>query len=316
MKFEFLQVATNTYYFNDTNRVLLYKTGLNSVVLFDAGKNQKAGIKILDTIKEHGWNLEAIYLTHSHADHMGGASYLKVETGCPVYCPKDEINLTVPTYFEPAFMYGGFPPNEMRLPFLCAQPCESLLLTEDKLPKGIEMFPLPGHTFNMYGFKTDDNVYFLTDAYVGSEILDNHEDIALDIIKSIKNDKVLRLFDEFKNVGVYPFYFEDESKYFDRINETISIILHTDLGRIFNIKPDKIDKLKKLLITISVSKPLELSIEKLSSTVGITKSTLYKYIEYLSNYYVNSYSIMLILILPENFMLLYIFRSLYRRYLY
>jgi glyoxylase-like metal-dependent hydrolase (beta-lactamase superfamily II) len=174
MKFEFIQVATNTYYFNDTNRVLLYKTGLNSVVLFDAGKNQKAGIKILDTIKEHGWNLEAIYLTHSHADHMGGASYLKGETGCPVYCPKDEINLTVPTYFEPAFMYGGFPPNEMRLPFLCAQPCESLLLTEDKLPKGIEMFPLPGHTFNMYGFKTDDNVYFLTDAYVGSEILDNH----------------------------------------------------------------------------------------------------------------------------------------------
>ena len=40
------------------------------------------------------------------------------------------------------------------------------------------------------------------------------------------------------------------------------------------------------------------------------------YIAYLSNYYDNSYSIMLILILPENFMLLYIFRSLYRRYLY
>ena len=34
------------------------------------------------------------------------------------------------------------------------------------------------------------------------------------------------------------------------------------------------------------------------------------YIAYLSNYYDNSYSIMLILILPENFMLLYIYLGL------
>lgn len=118
--------------------------------------------------------------------------------------------------------------------------------------------------------------------YSIEEIVENHEDIAAGILSSLKDDKILRYFDEFKDIGAYPFYFEDKTKYFDRINETINIILHTDLGKIFNIKPDKIDTLKKLLMTISVSKPLELSIEKLSSTVGITKTTLYKYIEYLS----------------------------------
>lgn len=188
MEFELIKVVNNTYYFNDTNRVLLYRTGINTVVLFDSGKNHKAGVKILNAIKENGWLLQAIYLTHSHADHMGGAAYLKSETGCPVYCPENERFLTVPTVFEPGFMYGGFPPEEMRLPFLCAESCKTLLLTEDKLPKGINMFPLPGHTFNMYGFKTDDEVYFLTDAFVGDEILKHHPIAYLyDVEKYLEN---------------------------------------------------------------------------------------------------------------------------------
>jgi predicted AAA+ superfamily ATPase len=102
-----------------------------------------------------------------------------------------------------------------------------------------------------------------------------------DITKRLIDKKILKLYDEFINVGVYPFYFEDKSKYIDRIHETINTVLYKDLGRLFNIQANKIDILKKLLLTICVSKPLELSIEKLTTTVGITKMTLYKYIEYL-----------------------------------
>jgi predicted AAA+ superfamily ATPase len=65
--------------------------------------------------------------------------------------------------------------------------------------------------------------------------------------------------------------------------EMINTILHTDLSKLFSIQPDKIDTLKKLLLTICVSKPLEYSIEKLASKVGITKTTLYKYINYLED---------------------------------
>lgn len=48
-----------------------------------------------------------------------------------------------------------------------------------------------------------------------------------------------------------------------------------------NIQPDKIDTLKKLLLSICVSQPLELSVDKPAVTAGITKATLYKYIDYL-----------------------------------
>lgn len=120
-------------------------------------------------------------------------------------------------------------------------------------------------------------------SYPLNDIWEHHEELASAIIQSLPNKKPLKYFDEFMNIGSYPFYFEDPNKYTDRIIETINTILHTDLSKIFSIQPDKIDTLKKLLLTVCVSKPLELSIEKLASRVGITKSTLYKYISYLND---------------------------------
>jgi len=118
-------------------------------------------------------------------------------------------------------------------------------------------------------------------SYTLEEIIENHEIIVYDIMEKLVDKKILKLYDEFISVGAYPFYFEDKSKYLDRINETINTVLYKDLGRLFSIQADKIDILKKLLLTICVSKPLELSIEKLATTVGISKMTLYKYIQYL-----------------------------------
>ncbi|MFA6195688.1 MAG: AAA family ATPase [Sulfurimonas sp.] len=120
-------------------------------------------------------------------------------------------------------------------------------------------------------------------SYSLQEILTNHENIANEILSSLSDKKIIKHFNAFVKAGVYPFYFEDKTKYIDRIIETINTILHTDLSKLFSIQPDKIDTLKKLLLTICVSKPLEFSIDKLASTVGITKATLYKYIAYLDD---------------------------------
>jgi len=120
-------------------------------------------------------------------------------------------------------------------------------------------------------------------SYTLEDILNNHENLVPSIFQRLPNKKILKHYDAFLKVGAYPFYFEDRAKYIDRINETINTILHIDLSKIFSIQADKIDSLKKLLITICSSKPLEMSIESLAKTVGITKSTLYKYISYLGD---------------------------------
>ena len=73
---------------------------------------------------------------------------------------------------EPAFLYGGFPPEDLRHKFLMAQESDASLLTEDTLPEGFEIIPLPGHYFDMVGFRTPDDVVFLADCLSSRQTLD------------------------------------------------------------------------------------------------------------------------------------------------
>jgi len=119
-------------------------------------------------------------------------------------------------------------------------------------------------------------------SYTLVEVLKNHENIVNEILDTLPNKKILKFFQEFIKVGAYPFYFEDETRYIDRIQENINTILYTDLVNVVSIDSSKIESLKKLLLNICVSNPFEISLEKLAKIVGITKPTLYKYINYLS----------------------------------
>jgi len=118
-------------------------------------------------------------------------------------------------------------------------------------------------------------------SYTLEEIITNHENISFDIIQKIEHHKILKEYSDFLKTGMYPFYFEDKLKYIDRINDTIDKVLYIDIGKIYSIQADKIENIKKLLATICVSKPFEFTISNLSREVGITKSTLYKYLNYL-----------------------------------
>ena len=118
-------------------------------------------------------------------------------------------------------------------------------------------------------------------SYSLEEVLSNHEQISNEIINLLDDKKILKHFNQFIDVGVYPFYFEDESRYIDRVHENINTILYTDLVNVVKIEASKIESLKRLLLSICVSNPLEITMEKLAKTVGISKPTLYKYITYL-----------------------------------
>ena len=93
-------------------------------------------------------------------------------------------------------------------------------------------------------------------SYTLDEILSNHENIANGIIDRLENKKILKHFNQFIDVGVYPFYFEDESRYIDRVHENINTILYTDLVNVIKIDASKIESLKRLLLSICVSNPL------------------------------------------------------------
>ena len=172
--FELHQIGAQSYYIESPAKIGLVKTGEDEVCLIDSGNDKDAGRKIRQILDANGWKLKAIYNTHSNADHIGGNKYLQNQTGCRVFAPGIDCDFTRHPILEPAFLYGGFPPKELRHKFLLAQESSAEYLTKDALPSGWELMELPGHFFDMVGFRTPDNVVFLADCLSGRETLDKY----------------------------------------------------------------------------------------------------------------------------------------------
>lgn len=172
--YELVKVTENSYYIQSPAKIGLVKLGDTEVCLIDSGSDKDAGRKARQILDANDWRLTAIYNTHSHADHIGGNKYLQSQTGCRIYAPGMECAFTRHPVLEPAFLYGGYPGGELRHKFLMAQESDAEYLTEAVLPEGFEMIPLPGHSFDMVGFRTPDQVVYLADCLSSRETLDKY----------------------------------------------------------------------------------------------------------------------------------------------
>lgn len=110
------------------------------------------------------------------------------------------------------------------------------------------------------------------------EILSNHREIANEIKKEFKPLEYFMLYREF---GAYPFFTEGEKGYILRLNEIINIILDSEVASIYNVDSDKINTIRKLLHLLCSSVPMELNIQSIASSAGVSRNTLYSYLYYL-----------------------------------
>ena len=110
------------------------------------------------------------------------------------------------------------------------------------------------------------------------EILENHQDIALSITREFKP---LEYFSYYKAYGAYPFFTEGELGYNLRLNEIMNIILDSEVATIYNVDSDKINTIRKLLHLLCSSVPIELNIQNLAQSAGVSRNTLYSYLYYL-----------------------------------
>ena len=161
--YELIQLTERTYYIKSPTNIGLFRLDEKNVCLIDSGNDKDAGRRIRQVLDANGWQLTAIYNTHANADHIGGNRYLQGQTGCRIYAPGIDCAFTRHPVLEPSFLYGGYPPKDLRHKFLLAQESDAAELTADKLPEGFASIPLPGHFFDMVGFRTPDDVVFLAD---------------------------------------------------------------------------------------------------------------------------------------------------------
>ena len=173
--YELIQVSDKSYYIQSPAKIGLVRLNDTDVCLIDSGNDKDAGRKVRQILDNNNWRLTAIYNTHSNADHIGGNKYLQGQTGCKIFAPDIECDFTRHPVLEPSFLYGGYPCKELRHKFLMAQESNVEYLTREVVPEGFEIIDLPGHFFDMVGFRTPDNVIYLADCLSSRETLDKYQ---------------------------------------------------------------------------------------------------------------------------------------------
>lgn len=107
--------------------------------------------------------------------------------------------------------------------------------------------------------------------YTLTELLNNHNIIAQEVLNKLKP---LPLFEKYLKIGVYPYYKENEELFNQKLLNTISLIIETDINAVENLNYETIIKLKKLLKSVATSVPYTPNITKLSQLIGLSRNSL------------------------------------------
>ncbi len=182
---EIIPLSQNTFYIPAASNVGLYR-GSGGTVLIDSGNDAETGRRYLRALEAAGIKPDAILLTHSNADHAGGAAFISSRTGASIYCSRIEAALCADPVLEPSFVWGAYPPKELRGKFFMAPPCRvnvtDATAGDTSIPgasalqaafAGIRILALPGHFFSQQGYLAD-GVLFAGDALFGAESIAKH----------------------------------------------------------------------------------------------------------------------------------------------
>lgn len=172
--YELIQVGSRSYYINSPAKIGIYAQTENEVYLIDSGNDKEAAKKILKIAAEKNWTIKGILNTHSNADHIGGNSFIQSKTGCPVFSSGIEADFTRHPVLEPSFLYGGYPCKVLRNKFIMAKESVVTDFNSPLFPKEIEIIPLPGHFFEMVGFRTPDDTVFIADCVSSPATLEKY----------------------------------------------------------------------------------------------------------------------------------------------
>ncbi len=173
-----IELAPSTFHLQDgSNMGLVIQDG--EALLIDVGLDGDAGRRALRLAEQRGARLTALFVTHAHADHFGGARYLQQRLDVPLYAPALEAAMMENPIIEPLYLFSGAAPiKALRHKFTFAEPCRvSHRVGAGSLQIGafgVDVVPLPGHALNQVGVAWG-GVLFCADAVFPQETLEKHK---------------------------------------------------------------------------------------------------------------------------------------------
>ncbi len=194
--FEINKLIGNTSYYSAFSNVGIVDTGNGDVILVDTCDHPRM-IRGLDRLLgAKNLRVKTVIDTHCHVDHIAGNKYFSDKYGCEILAPKGEVFFIENPDLEAKFYYAGIDTEKSRNPFFMVDPTVAKVITPENTPEGLEIISLPGHSFDMIGVRTQDDVVFLADAILSKKTWDEHKlpffyniNAALETLEEIKNMK-------------------------------------------------------------------------------------------------------------------------------
>ncbi|MBN2728067.1 MAG: ATP-binding protein [Bacteroidales bacterium] len=111
-----------------------------------------------------------------------------------------------------------------------------------------------------------------------NEMLESHVDIAIEL----HNDfKPFKYFSSYLRHGAYPYFKDDEQVYYQKLMNTVNLILDIDIMAVENISYDSIARMKRLIYIIASNVPFIPNISKLSEKIGLPRNNLVQVLQVL-----------------------------------
>lgn len=144
-------------------------------ILVDSGLDDDYGRRVLRALRAEGLRPRYLVNTHSHADHIGGNGFLARRAGVEVVAPEVEADFVEHPILEPLYLYGAYPPREMRGKLVMAKPSKVSRVVGEGFDEelGVEFVALPGHSVNLHAVGVD-GVLFVGDALFPRELMEKY----------------------------------------------------------------------------------------------------------------------------------------------
>lgn len=110
------------------------------------------------------------------------------------------------------------------------------------------------------------------------DVLQNHREISLELLEQLTPFKH---FAKYLKIGNYPYFENNEEEYYQKLRNTVNLILEVDLQTTENLDFHTLAKLKRLLFVISSNVPFTPNIRKISDSIQLNRNALVRALQLL-----------------------------------
>lgn len=173
--FEVKYLIGNTFYYEAYTNVGIYRLDESKALLIDACDHKRMAKGLSKELDSMGLRVDTLINTHCHVDHICGNRFFQDKYGCKLLSTGLEQGFIRKPDMEPDFYNVALSVEKKNNPFYGIEPSETEIITKENIPSGFEIIPLPGHSFEMIGVRTPDDVIFLADSVLSVNTWKNYK---------------------------------------------------------------------------------------------------------------------------------------------